>query len=55
MNNYFYKSVRAIVYVTLVYTRAIGGVFYQSMDRMVNEVEYNAEMERRATRLKKRR
>ena len=54
MTHTIFKCVRAVLYVTLVYTRAVGGIFYQSMNRMVNEVEHAAEMDRRASVLKKR-
>ena len=55
MSNTLFKAFRAVVYVALVYTRAIGGVFYQSMDNLVHEVEYDAEMKRRGSVLQKRR
>ena len=49
-----YRVIRTIIYVTLVYTRLLGGHFYQSMDRLVKEVEYAAEMDRRANVIKRR-
>ena len=50
--NLAYRVVRTILYVGLVYTRAIGGVFYRSMDNLVREVELDAEMKRRGSVLK---
>lgn len=50
--NLFYRVIRTVVYVGLVYTRTIGGIFYTSMDKLVREVEYDAEMKRRGSVLK---
>ena len=50
--NLFYRIIRTIVYVGLVYSRTIGGVFYTSMDKLVREVEIDAEMKRRGSVLK---
>ena len=47
-----YRVIRTLIYVCLVYTRAIGGIFYSSMDRLVREVEYDAELKRRGSVLK---
>ena len=47
-----YRVIRTLIYVCLVYTRAIGGVFYRSMDNLVREVELDAEMKRRGSVLK---
>ena len=50
--NIVYRVIRTILYVGLVYTRAIGGIFYNSMDSLVKEVEMDAEMKRRGSVLK---
>lgn len=50
-----YRIIRTIVYVGLVYSRALGGIFYGAMDSLVKEVEVDAEMKRRGSVLKRKR
>ena len=51
--NLIFRIARTFVYVGLIYARSIGGVFYESMDSLIKEVEVDAEMKRRATVLKR--
>lgn len=48
------KCIRAITYASLVTLIRLGGGFTESMETLIREVEYEAEMKRRGTVLKRR-